>query len=73
VSGVAVTADGRFAVSASEDNTLKVWDLAVGQSLATLETHAHLRCCAITPDCKALLAGDVAGALHILDWRGAGA
>ena len=30
VNAVAVTADGRRAVSASEDGTLKVWDLASG-------------------------------------------
>ena len=73
MTGVAVTADGRFAVSASRDNTLKVWDLATGQSLATVETHARLRCCAITPDGKTLLAGDQLGGLHILDWRNGGA
>jgi len=32
-----VTADGRVAVSASWDNTLKVWDLTTGQVLRTLE------------------------------------
>ena len=31
VNGVAVTADGRFAVSASKDKTLKVWDLGKGR------------------------------------------
>jgi hypothetical protein len=50
-----------------------VWDPATRQSVATLETHAPLPCCAITPDGKTLLAGDAAGALHILDWRGGGA
>jgi WD40 repeat protein len=57
-----------FAVGA-QDETLKVWDLRTGQSLATLEAHAPLRCCVITPDGKTILAGDFAGALHILDWR----
>jgi WD40 repeat protein len=68
VTGVAVRPDGRFAVSASYDKTLKVWNLATGQPLATLETHAPLVCCTLTPDGKILLAGDAAGALHILDW-----
>ena len=36
---VAVTPDGARAVSASSDRTLKVWDLATGADLDTLEGH----------------------------------
>ncbi|MEP7126868.1 MAG: NB-ARC domain-containing protein, partial [Byssovorax sp.] len=39
VSGVAVTVDDRSAVSASLDNTLKIWDLRTGQLIRTLEGH----------------------------------
>ena len=41
VTGVAVTADGRWAVSASYDGTLKVWDLGTGQLVYTLKGHAQ--------------------------------
>ena len=34
---MAVTADGQRAVSASEDKTLKVWELDSGRELRTLE------------------------------------
>jgi WD40 repeat protein len=69
VHSVAVTSDSRFIVSASEDKTLKVWDLETGRCLATLEAGAPLMCCAPTHDGKTIIAGDRAGALHILDWR----
>ena len=36
---MAVTPDGRRAVSASGDGTLKVWDLDSGRELRTLEGH----------------------------------
>jgi hypothetical protein len=36
VNDAAVTADGRFAVSASDDRTLRVWDLATGKAIRTL-------------------------------------
>jgi hypothetical protein len=38
--GVAVTPDGKRAVSASGDKTLKVWDLETGVALRTLEGHS---------------------------------
>jgi WD40 repeat protein len=41
VSGVAVIGDGRRAVSASNDKTLKVWDLETGRELRTLSGHSH--------------------------------
>jgi WD40 repeat protein len=39
VNAVAVTADGRRAVSASADQTLRLWDLANGQTIRTFEGH----------------------------------
>ena len=36
--------DGRRVVSASGDNTLKVWDVATGECLATLEGPSYVRC-----------------------------
>jgi len=53
VEGVAVTPDGKWAVSASEDKTLKVWDLEAGRSLRTLEGHSDaVYGVAVTPDGK---------------------
>ncbi len=48
---VALTPDGLTAVSASFDKTLRVWDVAKGECLRTLEGHARsIRAVAITPD-----------------------
>jgi WD40 repeat protein len=41
VYGLAVTPDGQHAVSASEDHTLKVWELGSGRELRTLTGHSH--------------------------------
>jgi WD40 repeat protein len=39
VKGVALSGDGRRAVSASDDRTLKVWDVETGRELHTLRGH----------------------------------
>ena len=51
VTAVAVTPDGRHAISASGDHTLKVWELASGRELRTLTGHADfVHGVAVTPD-----------------------
>jgi len=51
VNGVAVTPDGKRAVSASSDKTLKVWDVDTGRALRTLEGHSGVvHGVALTPD-----------------------
>ena len=51
VSAVAITPDGKQFVSASDDQTLKVWDLQSGQELHTLRGHSNgVTAVAITPD-----------------------
>jgi WD40 repeat protein len=51
VNGVALSADGRRAVSASEDNMLKVWDLETARELSTLEGHSGaVNGVAVSPD-----------------------
>jgi WD40 repeat protein len=53
VNGVAVTPDGKRAVSASGDHTLKVWDLESGAALCTLQGHSDVVSgVAVTPDGK---------------------
>jgi len=50
-----VTPDGQLAVSASKDQTLKVWKLASGRELPTLRGHSNVVVAvavALTPDGK---------------------
>jgi WD40 repeat protein len=51
VFGVAVTPDGRFALSASNDKTLRVWDLGTGELVQVLAGHdGRVLDVAVAPD-----------------------
>jgi len=63
--GVAVTPDGKRAVSASGDHTLKVWDLETGEALATFTCDGPVLCCACDDD-KRIICGDAGGRVHFL-------
>ncbi len=67
VNAIALAHDGRHAISASADGTLKVWDLEHGQCLETFTAEHALRCCAISPDDRKVVAGDEMGSLLIFD------
>ena len=51
VNAVSVTSDGNYAVSASSDKTLKVWDLKTGKEVHTLKGHSgSVNSVSVTPN-----------------------
>ena len=75
VTAVAVTRDGKQAVSGSNDNTtmrgmgtLKVWDLGTGRELRTLTGHTGgVNAVAVTPDGKQAVSGSNDNTLKVWD------
>ena len=68
VSAVAVTPDGRCAVSGSSDETLKVWDLETGRQVRSLEGHtAWVSAVAVTPDGRRVVSGSDDETLKVWD------
>ena len=68
VRSVAVSPDGKWAASGSDDKTVKIWDLESGECRATLVGHTNLvRSVAITPDGKLILSGSSDDTLRVWD------
>ena len=68
VRSVAVTPDGRWAVSASHDRTLRVWDLQSGAEERVLRGHADaVNGVAVTPDGRRALSASLDRTLRIWD------
>ena len=63
---VALTADGRRAVSAGADHTLRVWNVASGECIATLTGHtAPVNAVAVTPDGRLAISGSNDGTVRV--------
>ncbi len=70
VLGVAISADGRRLVSASEDGTIKVWDAASGQPLLTLMGHTRpVRSVALSADGSCIVSGGYDKTVKVWDTR----
>ena len=66
---MAVTPEGKRAVSASSDQTLRVWDLETGKVVAAFTADATLLSCAVGPDGRVFVAGDQSGRVHFLSLK----
>jgi WD40 repeat protein len=63
-----VTEDGQRAVSASEDKTLKVWDLKTGWALLTLEGHfGHIYGVGVSRDGRRAVFASDGGTVEVWD------
>ncbi|MCI0527114.1 MAG: WD40 repeat domain-containing protein, partial [Nitrospira sp.] len=66
VTSVALTSDGKTAVSAGWDKTLRVWDIASGECLRTLQGHTgEVISVAVTPDGKTVISASMDSTLRV--------
>ena len=70
VNDVVVTPDGRRAISASDDRTLKVWDLETGNIIVNFSGDSTLVTCAVSPDGQTIVAGEALRRVHFLRLEG---
>ena len=66
VKAVAVSPGGRWIVSGSDDNTLKIWQMESGVLPHTLKADVPFLCLAFAPSGDRMIAGDTLGGVHIL-------
>ncbi len=58
VRAVAFSPNGQLVISGSEDNTIRVWDVATGEGVKALRGHGSpVRACAFAPDGQWVLSG----------------
>ena len=70
VLALAVSLDGRYAVSGSADGTVRLWNLATGQCLQVLKGHRlEVGAVALTPDGRYALSGSGDKTLRVWDLR----
>lgn len=64
---VAISRDGKRALSGSWDKTVRVWDLEVDRLIAIFTCDAALTSCAWREDC--IIVGDSGGQVHVFAWE----
>jgi WD40 repeat protein len=66
VIGVSVFPDGSKVVSVASDRSLKIWDLDMGDTIASFSADSTLLTCTVASDNTTIIAGDILGCVHFL-------
>ena len=70
VKAIAFSVDGKYLISGSWDNTLKVWDWQTGVEVRTLTGHTDfVKAIAFSVDGKYLISGSWDNTLKVWDWQ----
>ena len=70
VTSVAVTPDGRYVVSGSDDSTVRVWDWQNGKEARRLTGHSNrVLSVAVTPDGRYVVSGSADSTVRVWDWQ----
>ncbi|KAG8034303.1 hypothetical protein G9C98_007379 [Cotesia typhae] len=70
ISDVAWSSDSRLLVSASDDKTLKIWELSSAKCLKTLKGHSnYVFCCNFNPQSNLIVSGSFDESVRIWDVR----
>jgi WD40 repeat protein len=70
VNVIAFSVDGKYLISGSDDNTLKVWDWQTGVEVRTISGHTDdVNAIAFSVDGKYLISGSDDNTLKVWDWQ----
>ena len=70
ITSVAITYDGRYLASGSDDPVLRVWELKAGQCISIMEGHSdRINSVAISPDGKYVVSGSNDRALRAWEFK----
>jgi WD40 repeat protein len=68
VNGLSFSPDGRRLASASQDQTIRLWDVATGQETLVLREHTHrVNAVAFSPDGRRLASASLDGTVRVWD------